>query len=209
MMKHLIIRTLIKVFNRFKHEFKLFLKFKATPYLIKKILRRKCIWLELGLNQKKDSNWVTLSIESESDLTYDLLKGIPFPDNSIDLIYTSHTLEHFSFEEINFVLSECYRSLKKGGELSIAVPNARDYVHSYLKQEIIKGDCQKMYGTSSPIDGINYIAYMGGHHKYMFDETNLLKLILNNPFSKAKLRSFDKYLDKRQFSNQIFAIAIK
>ena len=44
-----------------------------------------------------------------------------------------------------------------------------------------------MYGTSSPIDGINYIAYMGGHHKYMFDETNLLKLILNNPFSKAKL----------------------
>lgn len=206
-MQKLIKRILVKGIQSFKFRTKVF-KTIFTPFLIKRFLKRKKIFLELGLNEKKGGDWVTLSIEANSDLTYDLLKGIPFPDNSIDLIYTSHTLEHFSFNKINYILSECYRTLKKGGELSIAVPNAREYIESYLKDESLGGESQEMYFTSSPIDQVNFIAYMGGHHHYMFDETNLIKLIKKNLFTSAKLRDFDVSLDIPN-RIQIFAKAIK
>lgn len=206
-MRNLIKRFYVKCIESLKFRSRIF-KSIFTPLLIKRFLKKEKIFLELGLNEKKNGDWITLSIEAKSDLTYDLSKGIPFPNNSIDLIYTSHTLEHFSFIKIEFIISECYRTLKKGGLLSIAVPNAREYIESYLKDENLGGESQQMYFTASPIDQVNYIAYMAGHHHYMFDETNLIKLIEKEPFTSVNLREFDSSLDIPN-RRQIFASAIK
>lgn len=201
--------NLFKILNRLKHDLIFILKIKLSRIKIKSFLKRKYILLELGLNERRNSNWITLSLENDSDLTYDLRKGIPFPDNSIDLIYTCHTLEHFSFDEVIFILSECYRTLKKGGELSIAVPNSRKYIDYYSEGRNLSENLQQQFGTRSPIDQINYIAYMGGHHKYMFDEINLIKLISKNPFSSYSLRKFNSQMDHKYHKNTIFASAIK
>jgi predicted SAM-dependent methyltransferase len=45
----------------------------------------------------------------------DVRKGLPFPENSVQAIFSSHLLEHMSFEDANFVINECYRVLCKGG----------------------------------------------------------------------------------------------
>ena len=49
-------------------------------------------------------------------------------DNSVDLIYTSHVLEHFGRHEFRNVLEECYRVLKKGGTLRVSVPDFESIV---------------------------------------------------------------------------------
>jgi len=57
---------------------------------------------------------------------HDLTKEFPWEDNSIDVIYTSHTLEHFDKVDGTFFLNECKRILRVGGILRVIVP---DFFH--------------------------------------------------------------------------------
>jgi predicted SAM-dependent methyltransferase len=63
----------------------------------------------------------------------DLLSGIPYPDNYFDAAYHSHVLEHFSQDDGKKFIAECYRVLKPGGILRIAVPDLENITRQYLK----------------------------------------------------------------------------
>jgi predicted SAM-dependent methyltransferase len=55
------------------------------------------------------------------DIVADLENGhLPFEDESFDVVYSSNTLEHI--ENINVVMAEVYRILKKNGHFLISVP---------------------------------------------------------------------------------------
>jgi len=58
---------------------------------------------------------------------------LPFKDNSIDAIYTSHTLEHIFPDRLPFVLSECRRVLKSGSPMRIVVPDIEKAIQAYIK----------------------------------------------------------------------------
>ena len=47
-------------------------------------------------------------------------------DESVELIYCSHTLEHLDNKSSLRFLSECFRILKKGGVLRVALPNTKN-----------------------------------------------------------------------------------
>jgi predicted SAM-dependent methyltransferase len=47
----------------------------------------------------------------------------PFGDNSVNLIYACHCLEHFSHARLSAVLSEWHRVLKEDGILRLSVPD--------------------------------------------------------------------------------------
>jgi predicted SAM-dependent methyltransferase len=108
------------------------------------------------------------------------------------------------------------RSLKPGGSISICVPNTRLYIEAYLNGrrflDKTSPQCWQpgWHETGSLIDQVNYIAFMGGEHKFMFDEENLLSLLRQAGFEGASLRSFDQELDRadRDFES-IYAIGFK
>ena len=52
------------------------------------------------------------------DIVHDLLH-FPYPikANSFDTIYLRHVIEHFNIDKINNIMNECYRILKKDGQL--------------------------------------------------------------------------------------------
>lgn len=54
-------------------------------------------------------------------------------DNSVDIIYTCHVLEHFKRREVPRVLSEWQRVLKPGGVLRISVPDFASLCEIYQK----------------------------------------------------------------------------
>ena len=98
---------------------------------------------------------------------------------------------------VNF-LSECYRILKPGCMFKVAVPNARIYLEAYFHPEKIDpGLCsyKPAFNYNSKIDYVNYMAYMDGLHRYMFDEENLLIILSNAGFKSIRLREFDPSLD--------------
>jgi predicted SAM-dependent methyltransferase len=200
-----------KLVNKFKDIFNLYI---LSHFKWKNLLRRDKIWLELGSGQKKGANgWVTIDLRG-ADISYNLSKGIPMPDNSVDKIYSSHMFEHIPYLELVQFIGECYRVLKPQSQLSICVPNARLYIENYLKKNPYI-DHKSYYepavvDTGSSIDQLNYIAYMGGHHHYMFDQENILNTLKKQPFSTVDLRDFNKDVDliSRDFES-IYAIAIK
>jgi len=172
------------------------------------------IFLELGSGAKKGANgWTTVDLGG-ADICHDLTKGIPLPNASVDRIYTSPMLEHIPFNDLVSFIKECYRVLKLGGELSVCVPNAGNYINAYVeKRQFSERDkcyLPAIVDTGSCIDQVNYIAYMGGQHNYLFDEENLINTIKTSPFKSVVLRKFDADIDieSRDYES-IYASAIK
>lgn len=157
------------------------------------------VWLEIGSGRKFGaSGWVTMDIELECDLFWDLRDGIPFPDGTVSRIYSSHLFEHLTFREGQDLMIESLRVLKPGGEMSICVPNARLYLDAYASQQRLTdpflGWKPAVQGDSF-IDMVNYIAYMDGHHKCLFDEESLVKRMKAVGVADAALREFDPLID--------------
>lgn len=70
-------------------------------------------------------------IESRDFISIDLCAKnlrVPEEDESVSLIYCSHTLEHLDFGSAKAFLAECYRILKPNGIMRVALPNtANDF----------------------------------------------------------------------------------
>lgn len=161
------------------------------------------IWLEIGAGpDRKLPGWTTADLSEGCDLVLDLARPLPFPDNSVDKIYSSHVLEHFYFNDLLKLLSECRRVLKPSGVFSASVPNARIYIEAYARPESFDPAlyCRHApaYNYNSRIDYLNYMAYMDGHHRYMFDEENLIAILGKAGFKNPRLRPFDSGIDIKQ-----------
>lgn len=158
------------------------------------------ISVEVGAGNKRGNDeWVTIDMNEDCDIFWDLRRGIPFPDESLKKIYSSHFFEHLSFKQTQQFLDECKRTLVPGGQFSICVPNAKIYIEAYVTGNSL--DTNKFFGYkpaynhTTRIDYVNYMAYLDGEHKYMFDEENLLYILGSKGFKNPRLRGFDPSLD--------------
>ena len=172
------------------------------------------VQLELGSTTPR-KEWITIDFARGADLTLDLSKRLPFSDGSVDRLYSSHTLDHLYYEDAVGLLRESYRILKNGGTLDLCVPDAAFYLKAYCSSQPfdVKRFCVYEFALHyhSGIDLVNYIAYMGGMHKYMYDKENLVALLKSIGFQKVTLRSFDSGLDLQQPDDHecIYALAVK
>lgn len=65
-------------------------------------------------------------VRSTRIIHHDLFFGIPFADNSVPNVFTSHFMEHLTEDSARFLLKEAYRVLKPGGMIHIVVPALED-----------------------------------------------------------------------------------
>jgi predicted SAM-dependent methyltransferase len=169
----------------------------------RKLKERNDISVEVGAgNRRGQGEWITIDMNDTCDIYWDLRKGLPFPNESLKKIYSSHFFEHLSFREAQRFLDECKRTLVPGGQFSICVPNARIYIEAYVNDNSLDAETFLVYqpacNHTTRIDYVNYMAYMGGVHKYMFDEENLLYILGSKGFKNPRLRQFDPTLDLQE-----------
>ncbi|ETR69785.1 MAG: hypothetical protein OMM_09304 [Candidatus Magnetoglobus multicellularis str. Araruama] len=62
-----------------------------------------------------------------------MFHGIPYADYSVDVVYHSHVLEHMPRQFAPVFIQECFRVLKIGGIIRVAVPDLERIVREYLK----------------------------------------------------------------------------
>jgi len=63
---------------------------------------------------------------------------------------------------------------------------------------------------TSPIDIVNFIAYLGGDHKFMFDVDNLPLVLAEAGFRDVHMREFDPAIDvPYRRDESIYAEAVK
>jgi predicted SAM-dependent methyltransferase len=120
---------------------------------------------------------------------HDLTKGIPHPSNSVDMIYSSHMLEHLRPSQAQFVLDDCHRVLKPGGVLRLVVPDLNEAAQAYLRRDLeyfpshtsLIADAF-MESISSPTRRENIVRRLAsrmlrtddGGHKWMYDAESLI-----------------------------------
>ena len=79
-----------------------------------------------------------------------------FQDNTVDVIYNCHVLEHFKRQDVLRVLREWNRVLKKGGMLRTAVPDFEKLIEVYLKYHDLKLIIGPMFGRLDYLYNIHY-----------------------------------------------------
>jgi predicted SAM-dependent methyltransferase len=107
--------------------------------------------------------------------------GIPFPENSVNYLYSSHLLEHLFKEDAKKLLKEAHRVLKKGGIIRICVPDLEYAISFYQKRD---KEIALNYFFSNSKSG--YFA----RHKYMYDHDLLRQLLEEAGFANIKRCSY-------------------
>lgn len=106
---------------------------------------------------------------------------IPFPEESVDYLYSSHLLEHLLKQDASKLLREAYRVLKKGGVIRICVPDLEHAIALYQKGK--KEQALKYFFTTSK-------AGYFSRHQYMYDADLLKQLFKEAGFSDTEICSY-------------------
>ena len=89
--------------------------------------------LDLGCGSHKvDSGHIGVdhSAACHPDVVHDLTTGIPFQDNSVDAVFSSHFYEHLTESQGVLLLSEILRVCHRGATVTIKLPlNFPDPAH--------------------------------------------------------------------------------
>lgn len=65
----------------------------------------------------------------------DIVRGLPVPDASCELVYCSHVLEHLALEDFRVALRNTFRILRPGGVFRLVLPDLRHLARAYLQDE--------------------------------------------------------------------------
>jgi len=155
----------------------------------------------------------------ENVVVHDLSKGIPFGDNSCDVVYHSHVLEHIDRDKVELFLAEVKRVLKPGGIHRIVIPDFEYLCNQYISHiaacdksprlvcehenyiiSLIEQCVRKESAISKlqkPLKRFVENVVLGDArkrcetHQWMYDRITLTSILLSAGYSNIKLQSFD------------------
>ena len=182
-------------------------------------LRRNPVLRILALRLLKGQRLERFKSLPANILVHDLSKGIPFPADSIDVVYHSHMLEHLDREVAVSFLLEVKRVLRPGGVQRIVVPDFEYLCRAYLghtaacekgPDEVARHDeyiaavieqCVRRWGVGTAREPplgrffeklvLGDARSKGETHRWMYDRFNLAALLTRLGFRTLRLQSYD------------------
>ena len=133
--------------------------------------------LHLGCGQKLLPGFVNLDILPGADLQDDIRKLEKVEENSCDLIYACHVLEHVSRHDVTDVLKLWHTRLRPGGTLRLAVPDFGAAVKWYTEHKAIPDILGLVSGGQR--DQYDY-------HGCVFDKAYLTQLLTDAGFQEVR-----------------------
>lgn len=133
---------------------------------------KHCNQIHLGCGEKKLEGFINIDSRASkyADLVCDMT-SLPFSDESLELIYMCHSLEHVEMHKVDQLIADLYRMLKPSGKLYISVPDFNTLSSLYLAQKVnLSTIVRAIHGGQE---------YPGNTHFMSYDNT-LLTLILTN-----------------------------
>jgi len=110
-------------------------------------------FLNVGYWGQLEPNVVYRDLNGTQDtvmLNHDLRNGVPASDNSLELVYHSHMLEHLSYQEAIVLIGECFRVLRPGGMMRVLVPDLELWIRAYVNNDTFFFDQYRRYGGIDP-----------------------------------------------------------
>ena len=133
-----------------------------TGWIFTQFISRCVTYINIFQNRKKSKRLLDLGFDwrnpidgfeclsnfytPNADYILDASKPMPFRDDSFDLIYASHVLEHIPWYQVEETLTEWVRILKPGGQLEVWVPDGYKICDALLKFEDTGTDVSHLDG---------------------------------------------------------------
>lgn len=142
----------------------------------------------LGILSHENLRYIE-ALKSSSTRFADATRRIPLPDASVEVLYSSHMLEHLPLDQVPSFLAEARRVLAKGGILRLAVPDLRRQAEQYLSTNDADDFVAGLYMTgiwssTRTLAGKLRFLMAGAPscHKWMYDGTSLVALLSRHGF---------------------------
>jgi len=125
--------------------------------------------LHLGCGNKHIDGFINIDARKlpKVDIVDDVKNLSKFSENSVDLIYACHILEHITRIEYTNVLTRWFKILKEGGVLRIAVPDIEKVFKHYQQYNDLRILRGFLWGGQS--HGFNY-HYCGWDFKTLSED---------------------------------------
>ena len=120
----------------------------------------------------------------------DVLQGLPFRDDSVAYIYTSHLLQSLNYAESLSLMKEAWRVLMPRGILRVAVPDLEKVVKDYLTDPDPFASHRLLKRLSLKGNAIRDLLRRGRLYEQMFDRRSLTQLFIDAGFSSPTICSF-------------------
>lgn len=124
-------------------------------------------------------------------LNYDLVRGIPCSDNSLEVIYHSHLLEHLSYKDGMVFIANCFKALQPGGIMRVLVPDLELWVNNYVQNNTFFFDeYRKALAPDEhiyPTKGAVFMGMLHNHeHKCGYDFDTLKWVLQGAGFERVR-----------------------
>lgn len=172
--------------------------------------------LHLGCGPHIKPGWQNLDLEPGfGGIRFDLTRPLPHGDNSADVIFSEHFIEHLTREQAVRFLKECYRVLKPGGTLRLTTPDLLVLVMDYCRQKTDRW--KDVWQPKNACQMLNGGMRLWGH-QHLFDgndlELALLEagfkehMIINEKWGESAVHSL-RGIEVRPFHEEIIVEATK
>jgi hypothetical protein len=161
--------------------------------------------LEIGPGAKRIDSFETLNVvpTRTTDYVCDATKSLPFGNDTFDVVYASHIIEHIPWYQLEDTILEWLRVLKVGGHIEIWTPDALKISKAFISAEeqnstkYQKDDWSRFNEDKDPCKWFcgrifSYGDGTGrkGHHNWhvsAFSPRYLSKLLVNHGFEQPTL----------------------
>ena len=152
--------------------------------------------VQFGCGNRRFSGW------DNFDYEIDISKKLPFDDNSLDIIFTNHNLEHVTIHEAFGFLEECYRVISPNGVVRLQVPsiekinscNNLDYIQERggslsiaVKNVILLFGHKSAYTSSLLKHMLIAVGFLPTEHDPRFSPTLEIQEAINANFGKDEI----------------------
>lgn len=136
-------------------------------------------------------------------IQHDVRNGLPYDDNVVDLVYSSHMLEHLTYNDGLKALTECYRVMKPGATIRIAVPDAKILTNLYVQGKLNTLDEVNDGCAGIPLEANKLFELLLNNHHAIYDVENLSNLLGRAGFAEVHPMSFRKSVNKQMLRETI------
>ncbi len=143
-----------------------------------------------------------------------LRKPLPFPDQSVDFIFTEAFMEHLTCNDGINLLTECYRVLKPEGVIRVSTPDL-DYLIECYEQNRFSEFANVGWFPQSPCKFINEGMRLWGH-LFIYDFNELISSFQKAGFFKISSKEWRKSnykelenLESRPYHKELIVEATK
>ena len=183
---------------------------RNRKFQLRRLRGRPHLYLDIGAGRTFHEGFVHVDYlwNSNIDLCWNVLAGLPFAEGSVSGIYSQHMLEHFSLPRVAFILAECRRVLAAGATIRVVVPDIAKYLEAYVGKRngdpharFPYEDADVFQGIRAPMISLNRIFYLDRDslfgHRTMFDFDLMRELLVQAGFVEVKQCACGEGRDER------------